>query len=704
EVRQATTGASEVAVKKYIGQPLTDAGEREFLKDSSLLGMMLQKDDSIITTVVNKFESVLRKSKAGFIDNNIFILVDEGHRSHYGPMGVKVKQVFPNASFLAFTGTPLMKKEKNTAAKFGGLIDIYSIKDAVEDEQVKRLLYEGRHNILNVNEKPLDNFFDKVSEPLTDYGKADLKRKFSTRNAIVQSDSFIESTAWDITNHFVDTFQGTGLKGQLVAPNKKSALRYREKLKEIGKIDVALLISGPDMREGEEDAFEQSDDKLKSFWQAMMDKYGSEKQYNKSVINSFKYDDKPEIIIVVDKLLTGFDAPRNTVLYLTRQLKEHTLLQAIARVNRVYPGKDYGYILDYYGNLEHLDDALETYSGLEDYDTEDLRGALVKMSEEIEELPQAHSELWDVFKQVGNKYDTEAYEQLLRDEAIRYVYYEKLSAFVRLLKLAFSNYEWTKSTPESQVNKYRSDAKFFLALRVSVKRRYQDAIDYKEYEKQVQKLIDKHITSDGEVMKVTGLVDIFNKEAREAEVEKITGKAAKADHIASRTIKAISLKMTEGHTYLKRLSELIKETIEEFRQHRIDEAEYLSRTKSLEKEFLNGNKDSIPTSLRGNETAIAYFNLIKDEFKDALAEKDNKDGISEKIALAIDEVVQSNVFYNSIPIVDWFNNNDIIGKLRIDLDDLIFDFKEKYHLHIQLTQIDSLVADIEKITRVKFAK
>ncbi len=247
---------------------------------------------------------------------------------------------------------PLMKKEKSTAAKFGGLIDIYSIKDAVEDKAVVPLLYEGRHNIMEVNEKPLDNYFDMVSEGATEYGKANLKRKFSAKNKIVQSLSFIENTAWDISKHFADNIQGTGFKGQLVAPNKLSAIRYRDILKEIGKVSVELLISPPDTREGEEDVYEKSDDKVKAFWKAMMDKYGTPEKYEKILISAFKNQDEPEIIIVVDKLLTGFDAPRNQVLYLTRNLREHTLLQAIARVNRVYPGKDYGYIIDYYGNLE----------------------------------------------------------------------------------------------------------------------------------------------------------------------------------------------------------------------------------------------------------------------------------------------------------------------------------------------------------------
>lgn len=711
-VRQATKGASKEAVKKFNSEELTEKELEGFKKDSSLLGYLLQFDDSIITTIVNKFESLVNKAGASFHSSDIFVLVDEGHRSHYGPMGVKVRKVFPNACFVAFTGTPLMKKEKSTADKFGGIVPgtIYTIADAVADKAVVPLLYEGRHNVMHVNEKPLDTFFDRVSEPLTAYGKVTLKRKFSARNKLVQSLAFIENTAWDIAKHFTDNIQGTAFKAQLVAPNKLSALRYREKLIEIGKINsklkvsVELLISPPDDREGEEDAFEESDDKVKAFYKSMMDKYGNAEKYEKAIINSFKKQDDPEIIIVVDKLLTGFDAPRNQVLYLTRNLREHTLLQAIARVNRLYPGKDYGYIIDYYGNLENLDDALHTYAGLEEYDQEELTGSLINISKEIDKLPQVHSELWDIFKEVKNKYDEPAYEELLSDEAKRHYFYDKLSVYARILKLALSSIDFSNNTPEKWIEKYKKDAAFFLSLRASVKRRYSDELNYKEYEAQVQKLIDKHITSEGDVLKITELVNIFDKEERRAELEKITGKAAKADHIASRTIKAINIRMDEDPVYYKKLSELIKRAIEDYHQQRISEAEYLAKTIEFEDSFFNGKRDNVPTAIKDNPIAIAFYNLVSEEFKDSLAPKSDKLDIAAEIAAAIDEITKLNVFDNGYPVVDWQKNDDIKGKIRIEMDDLLFEIKTKYDLDISFDHIDQLIEDCIKVAEIKYKR
>jgi len=672
-----------------------------------LVELLSGTGDTVITTLIHKFEAAVNRAKEGFDSPDIFVLVDEGHRSQYGTFNIKMQKVFPKGCFIAFTGTPLMKKEKSTANRFGGLIDVYSITDAVEDGAVVPLLYEGRHNLIEVNEKPLDNYFERVSEPLTPYGKAALKRKFSSTNQLNKAEEVIYARAWDISDHYAQNVQdilfgSLKAKGQLVAPNKTTAIRYREFIKEIGKITCEVLISPPDVRETYEDAFEESDDLILKFWKAMMDKYGSPENYEKSLINSFKKQDHPEIIIVVDKLLTGFDAPNNYVLYLTRQLKEHTLLQAIARVNRLAPGKEHGLIIDYYGNLENLDSALETYSGTNNYDAADLEGTLTNISEEIKKLPQAHSEVWDIFKEVKNKYDEPVYEELLQDEAIRHIFYEKVSAFSRLLKLALSSFEFINKTPEQQINKYKQDAKFFLGLRISVKRRYFDDLEYKEYEPQVQKLIDKHITTEGEILRITEMVNIFDKEERDREVEKITSKAAKADHIASRTIKAINVKMNEDPVYYKKLSRLIRDTIEDYHQHRISEADYLNKAREYEDQFHNGRQDNVPENLAGNDTGIAIYNLVNEIFKGHLKRDEGSQNIAAIMAEGIDQVIKSIVFENGKPIIDWVNKSDIEGRIKIEIDDYLFDLKAQQDIELPFDLIDELVEEGLKVAKLKY--
>lgn len=672
---------------------------------ADLVAYLESSTDAIITTIINKFQSAVLKSKTSFDSSNVFVLVDESHRTQHGTFNVKMQQVFPKACYIAFTGTPLLKKEKSTAEKFGGLIEgtVYPITQAVADKAVVPLLYEGRHNLLDVNDKPLDSYFEKIASNLSDMGKASLKRKFSARNKIVQSLAFIESTCMDIAEHFTANIQGTGFKAQLVAPNKLSAIRYRTILKYTHNISAEVVISAPDMREGEEDAFELSEGEIKSFWVSMMDKYGTPAKYEKTLINSFKKQEEPEILIVVDKLLTGFDAPKNQVLYLTRQLRDHTLLQAIARVNRLAEGKDFGYVIDYFGNLYNLDNAMNIYGGLEAFDESDVEGAVIDIAAEVKKLPQTHSDLWDLFKSIKNKADAEAYEELLSDESIRHQFYEKLSVFARLLKLALSTVAFSKDTPKKTIDKYNKDARFFLALRVSVKRRYFDDIDYAAYEPQVQKLIDRHITAQGEVLKITEQVNIFDKEKREEEVEKIHGSAAKADHIASRTLKAISVKMQEDPVLYKRLSELIKEAINAYHQERISEAEYLKRAKEHEQTFFEGGKSAVPEAIRENTQAVSFYNSCSVYFEKQLSGRADADELLVNLSLSIDEIMRSHVYNDGILIIDWQQNSDVERAIRLSVDDYLYELNQQYALGLLFDQqLDEFITSCINIARVKY--
>jgi type I restriction enzyme R subunit len=394
-----------------------------------LVELLQSKSDAVVTTIINKFETAIKRLPAVLESPNIFVLVDEGHRTQHGTFNIEMQKTLPNACFIAFTGTPLFKKDKKTSDKFGGEIDRYTVDKAVKDKAVVPLLYEGRHAFQEVSEKAIDNYFNMISEPLNDVQKADLKKKFSRADQLNIAEQKIYANCWNISYHFRDNFQGkTPFKGQLVTQTKDAAIKYKNFLDEIGIVSSEVVISQIDEREGEESAYGETSNRVKAFWKKMMDEHGNSKRYEKNIISRFKNQKEPEIIIVVDKLLTGFDEPKNTVLYLTRKLQGHTLLQAIARVNRIYPDKDYGYIIDYYGVLGELDDALELYSSFDDFDEEDLQGTMVNITEELKKLPQKHSEVWDIFKTISNKKDAEAYQQLLRDEAIRVVFYDKLAA------------------------------------------------------------------------------------------------------------------------------------------------------------------------------------------------------------------------------------------------------------------------------------
>ncbi|MFQ5637889.1 MAG: type I restriction endonuclease subunit R [bacterium] len=667
-----------------------------------LVELLESKSDAIITTIVNKFEAAVKKVKKPFTSPDIFILVDEGHRSQYGAFNISMQRVFENGCFIGFTGTPLMKKEKNTAAKFGGLIDSYTIDMAVKDEAVVPILFEGRHAIQEVNEKPIDNYFNKIAEPLTEYQRADLKRKFSRADQLNIADQKIYCVAWDISQHFRDNWQGTEFKGQVVCQNKITAIKYKNYFDEIGLVSTEVVISPPDQREGSETAFAKPSDKVMKFWREMMQEHGTAIKYEENIISRFINQKHPELIIVVDKLLTGFDAPRNTVLYLTRSLKEHSLLQSIARVNRVHPGKDYGYAIDYYGILGDLDQALTTYSCLQDFDEEDLLDTVTSIQEEIKKLPQLHSELWDIFTEIQNKYDEAAYEELLRDEAKRAFFYDKLSIFVRTLKMAFSSLEFIKNTPDKEITRYKEDAKFFLNLRVSVKRRYADAIDYREYEVQVQKLIDKHIQTS-EVIAITELVNIFDREKFQQEVEKVVGEAAKADMIASRTAKHINEKMAEDPAFYKKFSEMLKETIKEYEEKRISEAEYLARVKNVWESIVNHTDSEIPEALQDREIARAFYGVSLEAIQAKIADDEPAKEIATIAGLGTDDIVRKIILDDDSPKIDWQFKSDLLGQLQIEIGDFLIDeIRDKYNISLSFGELDALVDKSVEIAKLRY--
>src|SRR5262249_27802168 len=183
--------------------------------------------------------------------------------------------------------------------------------------------------------------------------------------------------------------------------------------------------------------------------------------------------------------LTGFDAPRNMVLYLDKSLKEHGLLQAIARVNRLHEGKEFGFILDYFGVLGELGEALDLYTSLSEFEREDLELALTDISEVTAELKLRYSELWDVFKGQDKQKDEEGFERRLADEDLRERFYARFSAFNRAMSVAFSSARFINNTPGEKLERYKKDLVFFQKLRVSAKQRYAEEIDFPEYEAKV---------------------------------------------------------------------------------------------------------------------------------------------------------------------------------------------------------------------------
>ncbi|MDH3347164.1 MAG: type I restriction endonuclease subunit R [Desulfobulbaceae bacterium] len=664
----------------------------------NLLELVAEKKSGIITTLIHKFDKAYAVKKYQDKSPDIFILVDESHRTQFGSFSARMRQMFPRACYLGFTGTPLLKKEKNNFTKFGELVEPhYSITQAVEDGAVVPLLYEGRHVEMTQNQTAVDLWFERHTQGLTKEQQADLKRKYARAEMLNKADQVIYMRAFDISEHFRAGWQGTGFKAQLVAPNKASALKYNAYLNEIGIVSSEVVISPPDMREGYEETDDETTDEIVKYWQKMMKRYGRENEYTKQLINQFKHGSEPEILIVVDKLLTGFDAPRNAVLYLCRVLREHTLLQAIARVNRLHEGKEFGFIVDYASVLGELDKALTMYSAFEGFDESDLVGTLTSINSEIEKLPGRYSDLWDLFKTVKHSYDEEAYEILLADDELREEFYGRLSEFGKTLGIALSSEKFLTEIDEKTLFRYKADLRKFQSLKTSVKLRYAEAIDYRDYEPKIKKLLDTHIQAN-EVVQLNEPVNIFDdkmfnqvkEEQGVYQTKKTT--ASKADRIAHATKKVITEKMDEDPAFYEKFSKLIQQAIEDFRAKRISDLDYLHKVVDIRNKVVGKVHDDIPDKLSGNEDAMSYFGVLKPFLEKHELGEENLESAAADTAIAIHAILEKH------KKVHFWDDEDVQKQAVNEIDDYLYDeLKTEKGVELSLDQMDDI---IEKVLQV----
>ncbi len=664
----------------------------------NLLDLVAEKKPGIITTLIHKFEKAFNVKKYQDDSSDIFILVDESHRTQFGSFSARMRQMFPRACYLGFTGTPLLREEKNNFTRFGELVEPhYPITQAVEDGVVVPLLYEGRHVEMTQNKAAVDLWFERHTEGLTEEQQADLKRKYARAEMLNKAEQVIYMRAFDISEHFRSNWQGTGFKAQLVAPNKASALKYNACLNEIGAVTSEVVISPPDIREGYEETDDEARDEVVKFWEKMMKRYGKEDEYNKQLINQFKRGDEPEILIVVDKLLTGFDAPRNAVLYLCRMLREHTLLQAIARVNRLYEGKEFGFIVDYASVLGELDKALTMYSAFEGFDESDLVGTLTSINSEVEKLPGRYSGLWDLFKPVKDSRDEEAFEVLLADDELRSEFYSRLSEFSKTLAISLSSDKFLSGTDDRVLSRYKEDLRKFQSLKASVKLRYAEAIDYRDYEPKIKKLLDTHIQAN-EVIQLNEPINIFDEkmfnQVKDEQGIYKAGKSAasRADTIAFATKRAISEKMEEDPAFFEKFSKLIQQAIDDFRTKRISDLDYLNKVVNIRNKIVHKVHEDVPYRVSGNQDSMAYYGVLKPFLEKYELSRDLLETATAETAIAIDGIFKKH------RKVDFWDDEDAQKQMVNEIDDYLYDeIKTKRGIELSLDEMDGI---IEKVLRV----
>ena len=714
QLSKTFASGGELASKKDREEALATSGR-------GLAEKIGKGQERIVFSLVQKFNTAAKLPECYNDSPDIIVLIDEGHRSQGGENHIRMKQALPKAAFVAFTGTPLLKEDKTTN-KFGAIVHAYTMQRAVEDKTVTPLLYEERIPDLDVNERAIDIWFDRITANLSEEQRTDLKRKFAQKGQIYQSEDRIRLIALDIAEHFTQNIE-EGLKGQIACDSKISAIKYKQFLDEAMAIlepeqqfETAVVISAPDTREGNTDVDEKSMPLVSKWWK---DNVGSQDEsvYTKQVISRFEDDPKLKLLIVVDKLLTGFDEPQNAVLYIDKPLKSHNLIQAIARVNRLHDKKKFGLLIDYRGILAELDTTIANYQDLANrtqggFEIDDLLGLYSQMSSEYKRLPRLYQNLWAIFKDVKNKNDIEQLRQVLIPHVqevngelvdvhlkVRDDFYEALTEFASCLQIALQSMSFfdDKSFSDADRQHYKDTVKQLSSLRQLVRRDAGETVDYDQYAEQVKKLLDKHVVGVG-VKESEGVYEV-GKMGRQLKPEEWNADKTRneTDIIKTRVTKMIEQELRDDPYAQESFSKLLRQAIEEAESLFDHPLKQYLLFSEFEEKVKDRKLDDLPSRFIGNRYPQAYFGVFKTVLPDVisrLSQDENKEGLEIWIQLAfkIDELVNQAVLENSI------SPQSIESEIRKALLPLIF--KTCKDIGAGMDQAKAIVEMIVQITRV----
>ncbi len=347
-------------------------GETAYNANSvSELKALLNKDSSdLVTTTIQKFQDA--EKEGGFTALNLgekmIVLADEAHRTQFGNLAATINAALEKAPRIGFTGTPLLKSQKMDQA-FGGYIDKYKINEAVDDGATVRILYEGREVQTEVAGESLDKLFEEYFADYSDEEKREIKKKYGVEKAVREAPARIRWVCIDLLKHYREHIQPNGFKAMIVVGSRHAATIFKKTLDELEAPPSEVIISGD---HNDEQYIAQYEDSV----------------HQKKVIQDFPKslnENSTAFLIVKDMLLIGFDAPIAQVMYIDRKLQDHTLMQAIARVNRTYKGKACGFVVDYYGLSGLLNEALDLFT------SDDVEGSYHTLKDEIPKLKACHT-------------------------------------------------------------------------------------------------------------------------------------------------------------------------------------------------------------------------------------------------------------------------------------------------------------------------
>lgn len=574
-----------------------------------------------IMTTVQKFQTRQGETypELSQASNNVVVMVDEAHRTQYKGLATNLRTALPNAIFIGFSGTPIDKKDRSTPRTFGTYIDTYSIQQAVDDGATLEIRYDSRLPQLHVEGATLDQLFERVFKDLPPDQKKQLKQRYANERAIASAPQRVRAICMDLIEHFETHIAPNGFKAQVVAHDRATAMRYYRTLLDLNAPECALVMSP------------SPDDSQRTDWLP----YAADSRDQEDIKARFlKPDDPLKIVIVCDMWLTGFDAPIEQVMYLDSPLREHNLLQAIARVNRTMVGKGYGLVVDYWGIAADLHTALEMFN------PEDVAGILKPINDK-QQLAERHREAMRFFALVNHD-DLYACIALLEPEDTRAQF-----------DIAFRNFSQVMDMvmPDPAANPYRGDLAWLGKVRMAARNTYRDeSFELSPLGEKVRRLIDDHIRAGQMEHLLQEPISVLDAKFIHY-VESISDPRGKAQEVEHAVRHEIRVRMEENPVAYDSLRQRLEALIEAHRQQRLSDLELLMEELKLRDDLVEMQQGDVGLGLE------VYEKPFYDRLQIALP----SDFSTEMLAALVRNVVSK---LNELAVIDWTAREDVKREMR----------------------------------------
>jgi type I restriction enzyme R subunit len=612
-----------------------------------LRAKLKQGQGMTLLTTLHKFENSDEDYPLSERDD-VYVLLDEAHRSQYKEMGANMREALPKAVFLGFTGTPVDKQDKSTFRVFGNYIDKYSIQQAVDDQATVPILYEGRLSKVHVEGRSIEEIFEHFFAEKTKEERSEIIRRYAREKDLMQAPMRIEEICLDIIKHYKEKVRPDGYKAQIVANGREAALVFKKTLDRLGASKSALIVSTTpnDSEEMKSTAIQKDDIKT---------------TIEKKFKAPFEHGGDIAFIIVTDMLLTGFDAPIEQVMYIDKPLQEHNLLQAIARCNRTYTHpvsgnvKTHGLIVDYYGLSSNLKNALAVF------DADEIQGVARPVSDLLPILEVKHRTCMDFLQ--SDDHDV-CLEQLEPDD--------HRSKFKRAYK------EFSKAInavlPDPAAKRFVADHSRATIIYMNAVRKYerQSVLNIEGCGEKVKELIDTHVRSHG-IYNLVEPVSLFSSSFME-EAEKYRSDKAKASEMEHALKFTIRDRWQNDPVFWDSIEKRLMDLISNYESKRMEDVHFLDQLTSMRDEILNKeNSDKDEGFSHPAESAI--YGILGNN-------KDLKDSSIELFAEL-----------SELKVVDWQHKEEVLKDMRRTI-------KRKIRKSFSSDELEGMVSAVINLLKV----